>query len=171
MAEIVRMLKAPFPYFGGKSRIAPLIWERFGDVRNFVEPFFGSGAVLLSRPHSQKIETVNDKDSMICNFYRALRASPSDVATWADDRVDEAELHARHLWLVRNAAFNDEWRERIMTEPDFYDAKVAGRGTRNWRVRVGSVWHGRHTVDMDYRVNCAVGITAFGSAFGSARIV
>jgi site-specific DNA-adenine methylase len=37
-------LKAPFPWFGGKSKVAPIVWERFGDVQNYVEPFFGSGA-------------------------------------------------------------------------------------------------------------------------------
>ena len=42
--------KAPFPWFGGKARIAAQVWQRFGDVRNYVEPFFGSGAVLLNRP-------------------------------------------------------------------------------------------------------------------------
>ena len=26
-------LKAPFVYFGGKSRIAPLVWTRLGDNR------------------------------------------------------------------------------------------------------------------------------------------
>jgi DNA adenine methylase len=53
-------LRAPFPWFGGKSRVAPLVWERFGNVPNYVEPFFGSGAVLLGRPHPPKTETVND---------------------------------------------------------------------------------------------------------------
>src|SRR5689334_19180994 len=43
-------LKAPFPWFGGKSRVASLVWERFGEVRNYVEPFAGSLAVLLGRP-------------------------------------------------------------------------------------------------------------------------
>ena len=28
-------LKAPFPYFGGKLRIAKEVWARFGDVPNF----------------------------------------------------------------------------------------------------------------------------------------
>ena len=42
-----KMLKAPFPWFGGKSRVADIVWDRFGDVANYVEPFFGSGAVLL----------------------------------------------------------------------------------------------------------------------------
>jgi len=27
-------LKAPFPYFGGKSRVAREVWARFGDVPN-----------------------------------------------------------------------------------------------------------------------------------------
>lgn len=26
-------IKSPFPYFGGKSRIAALVWERFGRVQ------------------------------------------------------------------------------------------------------------------------------------------
>jgi len=50
-------LKAPFPWFGGKSRCAHLVWERFGDVPNYVEPFYGSGAVLLGRPFPPRIET------------------------------------------------------------------------------------------------------------------
>lgn len=28
-------LQAPFPYFGGKSRVASLVWERLGDVSYF----------------------------------------------------------------------------------------------------------------------------------------
>jgi hypothetical protein len=29
-------LKAPFPYFGGKSLIASLIWQALGNVGNYV---------------------------------------------------------------------------------------------------------------------------------------
>lgn len=47
----MKKLKAPFPYFGGKSRVGPIIWDRFGDVKNYIEPFAGSMAVLLGRPH------------------------------------------------------------------------------------------------------------------------
>jgi hypothetical protein len=59
---MIEPLKAPFPWFGGKSKVADLVWERFGDVQNYVEPFFGSGAVLLGRPTEPGIETVNDLD-------------------------------------------------------------------------------------------------------------
>ncbi len=43
-------LKAPFPYFGGKSRVADEVWRRFGNPKTYVEPFCGSCAVLLARP-------------------------------------------------------------------------------------------------------------------------
>ena len=68
-------LAAPFPYFGGKRKAAPLIWPRFGDdCTNYVEPFFGSGAVLLSRPPGFRgVETVNDLDCYLANFWRALQ--------------------------------------------------------------------------------------------------
>lgn len=59
------ILKAPFPWFGGKSMVADIVWQRFGHVPNYIEPFFGSGAVLLGRPHSPGIETVNDLDCMV----------------------------------------------------------------------------------------------------------
>jgi len=41
------------PWFGGKSRAAHLVWAAFGDVSNYVEPFFGSGAVLLAVPENR----------------------------------------------------------------------------------------------------------------------
>src|SRR5690348_15182552 len=61
-------VKAPFPWFGGKSTVADLVWDRFGNVQNYVEPFFGSGAVLLNRAHPPGTETVNDLDCMVANF-------------------------------------------------------------------------------------------------------
>src|SRR5580704_17883390 len=93
------VVKAPFPWFGGKSKVANLVWDRFGDVQNYVEPFFGSGAILLSRPHDPGTETINDLDCMVANFWRALQNDPAAVAKHADNPVNEADQHARHLWL------------------------------------------------------------------------
>lgn len=115
-------LKAPFPYFGGKSRVAPLIWSRFGNVANYVEPFFGSGAVLLNRPHLPQTETVNDADCYLSNFWRALQAEPDAVAHWADWPVNECDLLARHKWLLAQ----DEFKNKLKTNPEFYDVKIAG---------------------------------------------
>ena len=67
-------MRAPFVWFGGKSRVAHLIWDAIGDVEHYIEPFFGSGAVLLARPHPARCETVNDADGLLANFWRAVSA-------------------------------------------------------------------------------------------------
>ncbi len=121
----LRPLKAPFPYFGGKSRVAAQVWAAFGAPANYVEPFFGSGAMLLARPDAATRlipETVNDKDGMVVNFWRAVRGDPVAVAHYADWPVSEADLHARQGWLINR-------RERLawsLEDPDFYDARTAG---------------------------------------------
>lgn len=109
--------------------------------RTFVEPFFGSGAVLLARPHwpweTHRIETVNDADGLVSNFWRALQADPDAVAHYADWPVNECDLCARHLWLANEGRRHVE---RLKTEPDYYDAKIAGWwvwGLCQW---IGSGW-------------------------------
>jgi len=128
---------APFPWFGGKREVASDVWRALGDVDHYIEPFFGSGAVLLARPHLPRFETVNDADGLLANFWRAVRVDPEGVADAADWPANEADLHARHLWLVGN---RERLTERLMGDPDFHDAKAAGWwvwGACNW---IGSGW-------------------------------
>jgi len=129
-------LRAPFPWFGGKSRAAHLAWAAFGDVANYVEPFAGSLAVLLARPTPPRIETVNDLDCYLANFWRAVAADSQAVAHHADWPVNEADLHARHQWLVNQADF----RERMKSDPDFFDAKIAGWWVWGLSAWLGSGW-------------------------------
>ena len=129
--------EAPFPWFGGKRDVAPQVWEALGNVAHYIEPFFGSGAVLLQRPHSAKFETVNDVDGLLANFWRAIRADPIAVADHADWPCNEADLHARHIWLVGE---RERLTERLMGDADFYDPKAAGWwvwGSCSW---IGSGW-------------------------------
>ena len=127
-------LKAPFPYFGGKREIATLVWQALGDVPNYVEPFCGSLAVLLARPHPARIETVNDKDGFVSNFWRALYSDPGAVAHYADWPVCENDLHARHAWMVGQ---RESMQEQLEGDPWWYDARIAG-----WWVWCMSLWIG-----------------------------
>jgi hypothetical protein len=129
--------KPPFVWFGGKSPVADVIWEAFGDVKNYVEPFFGSGAVLFLRDKPGQIETVNDADGFVSNFWRALRADVRAVAEAADWPVNEADLHARHLWLLGQ---KDRLTERLMGDPEFFDAKAAGWWVWGLNCWIGSGW-------------------------------
>lgn len=94
-------------------------------MRNYVEPFCGSAAVLLGRPDAPQVETVNDANCFISNFWRAMAADPDAVANFADWPINEADLHARHKWLMTSGAAA-EWRERMKTDPEYCDAKIAG---------------------------------------------
>lgn len=135
-------MKAPFPWMGGKRRVASEVWAAFGDVDNYVEPFAGSLAVLLERPQKHDgiatgAETVNDVDRYLANLWRAIVADPDGVAKWADWPVNEADLFARHLWLVKEGR---EVLERIDGDPDFYDAKIAGWWLWGCAAWIGSGW-------------------------------
>ena len=127
----------PFPWFGGKSAVADEVWGALGDCDNYVEPFFGSGAVLFLRPHVGRIETVNDADGFVANFWRALQRDPDAVAMHADNPVNEADLHARHLWLLGQ---RDRITERLMGDPEFVDAKAAGWWVWGQCCWIGSGW-------------------------------
>jgi hypothetical protein len=135
-----KMLKAPFPWFGGKSRVAKEVWSAFGDVSHYVELFAGSLAVLLGRPssHRNTLETVNDADEYIANFWRAVQKDPDAVAYYADWPVNEADLFSRHMWLVREG--KRLMQEGMQRDPEWYDAKIADWwvwGISQW---IGSGW-------------------------------
>lgn len=82
-------MKPPFAYYGGKTVLAERIAATFPPHRHYVEPFAGSLAVLLAKPLSL-METVNDLDQRVVNFWRVLRERPADLA-----RVCQATPHSR----------------------------------------------------------------------------
>lgn len=118
-----KVLKAPFPYFGGKSTVAQEVWKRFGKVNNYVEPFFGSGALLLANPNRGITETVNDKDHFLANFWRAVKHDPEAVAYYADKPVSEVDLNVNHYWLITEGAY---LIRNIEVDRHLFDAEVAG---------------------------------------------
>lgn len=131
--------KTPWPWFGGKADAAELVWSALGDVDHYVEPFAGSMAVLLRRPHQPNrtyhSETVNDLDGMLCNAWRSIQLSPDATADAASWPVSEADLHARHSALVRWRA--ESQLEHLMGDPSFHDPVMAG-----WWIWGTSCWIG-----------------------------
>lgn len=131
------ILKAPFPWFGGKSRAADLIWSRLGNPQNYVEPFAGSLAVLLQRPHTPKTETVNDLDGFVANAWRSITFHPDEVAFHADYPVLETDLHARHAHLVR---IRGDLTARLEGDPSYCDPMLAGWWIWGACLWIGSGW-------------------------------
>ena len=150
-------IKAPFPYFGGKSRVAPEVWARIGDVPRFIEPFAGSLAVLLARPLPfSGREIANDSDGLLVNAWRGMAHDPAAVAEHADWPATEVDMHARHAWLVGS---REDITTRLMGDPAWFDAKAAAwwlwgiglwigggwcGGDGPWRVTDGQLLHAGH---------------------------
>lgn len=116
---------APFPYFGGKRRAAPIIWKALGDPAGYVEPFAGSAAVLLARDlRGRRVETLNDADGWLANAWRSIKLAPARVAEAAFGPVSEIDYHARLAWLQeRRDAELVAWLEG---DPEHHDPKAAG---------------------------------------------
>jgi DNA adenine methylase len=88
-------LRAPFGYPGGKSRslrqILPLLPYR----KKYIEPFGGSGSVLLARDPS-KLEVYNDRYGGVVAFYRCLQQE--DKLDALIDRLD-LTVGAKEEWI------------------------------------------------------------------------
>lgn len=137
MKSIAGTLAAPFPYFGGKANACDEVWRAFGDVDNYVEPFCGSAAMLLGAPDGKRVETINDADGFVANFWRAVASDAEAVAEQIDWPTNEVDLFARHSWLVRQRA---TLLDALHGDPEWYDAKIAGWwcwGVCNW---IGDGW-------------------------------
>lgn len=66
-------------YPGGKWRMASKIAAMMPPHHTYLEPYFGSGAVLFTKPPS-RIETINDLDGEVVNFFRVLREQPEALS-------------------------------------------------------------------------------------------
>lgn len=68
-------------YPGSKWSLAEWILSFFPEHHSYLEPFFGSGAILFTKERSN-IETVNDLDYQIYNFFDWIRKDPERLAKY-----------------------------------------------------------------------------------------
>ena len=130
-------MKSPYSYFGGKAKIAKTVWDRLGHVNYYIEPFFGSGAVLLGSPYIPANEIVNDVYCMITNFWRSVKYWPKKTARFADQPMNEIELQATQTWLIPQKT---ELEEKLRADLKYCDPEIAGRwvwGVAQW---LGDNW-------------------------------
>lgn len=72
-------MRAITKYPGSKWNIAKWIISFFPEHHSYLEPFFGSGAVLFNKPRSN-IETVNDLDGNVVNLFEWIKKDPEKLA-------------------------------------------------------------------------------------------
>ncbi|XQQ06065.1 MAG: DNA adenine methylase [Leptolyngbya sp. IPPAS B-1204] len=67
-----------FGWYGGKFNHLNWLLPLLPDVTHYCEPFGGSAAVLLNRKPAP-VETYNDLDGEVVNFFRVLRDSQEEL--------------------------------------------------------------------------------------------
>lgn len=79
-------------YYGGGWTRAKWTVSHFPKHDNYVEPCFGAGSILARKPMAM-LESVNDIDGRVVNFFQVLRERPFDLiekinlTPWAEDEL------------------------------------------------------------------------------------
>lgn len=113
-------MRPPFPYYGGKARLAPWLVSLLPEHRTYVETHAGSAAVLFAKRRSP-VEVANDTDGNVVTFFRMLRERTSDLvraltltpyarAEYASADLDDLDLddleRARRFFVRATQGFN-----------------------------------------------------------------
>lgn len=141
MQAQTEMKRPAFRYYGGKFLLAPWIISHFPPHRDYVEPCGGAASVLLQKPRSA-LETYNDINGHVVNFFKVLR-NQSDMliqkirlTPWSraefeecrfpdDEPIEDARRFYVSSWMAisgkpfdaasgfRTSSFADQQRSRI----------------------------------------------------------
>lgn len=129
-------MKRILNYVGSKWNMASWIIQQMPEHNVYLEPFFGSGAVLFNKPPG-RIETVNDIDGNIVNLFKVIREKPQELALAVEftpysreeyyqsfellgnelSDVERARVFLVRCWMARGGKTSDRtgWRHNIDT--------------------------------------------------------
>lgn len=123
-------MKTPISYYGGKQLMLPHILPLIPKHRTYVEPFFGGGAVFWMKPPSE-YEVVNDVNSRLITFYKALKYDFDDLKNLVDETFHSREQHkdAKIEYVSGKEEINDmlkmAWAVWVQTNMS-YTNKIEG---------------------------------------------
>ena len=121
-------MKAVMKYPGSKWSLAGWIISMFPKHHSYLEPFFGSGAVLFNKTRSD-IETVNDLDGNVVNLFECIRTDPERLAG-----LIRMTPYAREVY---EKAFMEIPDEPFARAANFYVRLNMGHGFRTTGEKVG----------------------------------
>lgn len=137
-------MKSVLKYPGAKWRIAPWIVKRIPNHHTYLEPFFGSGAILFSKPPSA-IEMVSDVDDNVVNVFKCIQKDSQYLARIIaitpfarkiydntfeqkapDDDFEKAAWFLTQCWQghgFRTNGYKVGWKNDVQGREDMYACK------------------------------------------------
>lgn len=145
-------------YYGGKFRLAQWIINHFPAHIHYVEPFGGGASVLLQKEPAQ-LETYNDLDNNVVNFFRVLRHETDELVRnirltpWArveyeiclensGEAMEDARRFFVRLWMSLHAGTRTSktaWRRgKVFKSPMKYlrPENLYAVAERLWNVQI-----------------------------------
>ncbi len=130
-------------YFGGKARYLDWLLPLFPPVNsymNYIEPFCGSAVVFLNKEASS-VETINDMDGRLLNFFRVLRERPDELIAQL-----ELTLYSRcefqHAQEKAEDPLEDARRFFVRAMQSFGGQCDTQRRINSWRVQMSEARRG-----------------------------
>lgn len=131
-----------FPYYGGKYTHLDWILPKLPQKERYIEPFGGSAAVLLNREPAN-IETYNDIDGEIVNFFQVLREDTEELIR----QLRLTPFSRKEFDICRSESSTDisdveRARRFFVRITQGFNARPNGMRT-SWRYSVGTTARGR----------------------------
>ncbi|WP_250632110.1 DNA adenine methylase [Rhodoflexus caldus] len=120
-------MKTPITYYGGKQKLAREIVSMMPKHEQYVEPFFGGGAVFFAKPPSNH-EVINDLNGDVINFWQVLKTDFSKLKTKIDATLHSESQHRlakEILKTVKGDKVARAWAFWVQTNMSF-TAKIGG---------------------------------------------
>lgn len=121
-------MKAIMKYPGSKWSLAGWIISYFPAHHSYLEPYFGSGAVLFNKQRSH-IETVNDLDGNVVNLFEWIKRDP--------ERLAHEIFYTPYARQVYNEAFISQPEDKLERAVNFFIRLSMGHGFRTNGEKVG----------------------------------
>lgn len=169
-----RILKPGLKLIGGKIRVRDLLYQHFPYHTSYVEPFLGSGGVMMGKYKAFE-ETAGDLNEYLINYYITIRDFPltfydrmmdqyglllkdpvsnfahfKEIITTTKDEILKAVL----FYLITKHCYNGIWRTNSKGECNSsWGGTVEGRGifTEKWLKEVSKRVQGVQFIQDDYR--------------------
>jgi len=134
-------MRSPIMWFGGKGNMARKLLDLMPPHQHYVEPFCGGASLFFAKRPSGGVETLNDLDSGIVNFYRVLR-DPEQFARF--ERLAQFTPYSREEYYECRATWADcsdpverAWRWWVVARMSF-----SGSFGHSWSTAVSSTGRG-----------------------------
>lgn len=146
-------MKSILTYYGGKQRMAHKIVPLIPKHINYVEPFFGGGAVFFSKPFPKITnsghykEIINDKDQRLIRFYRVFQNRYEDLYELLDKTLYSKVEYQKSKMILNGEIMVDEvwfaWAYFVNIQQSFASQLLGGWGFSSSAINHASVWRNK----------------------------